>query len=164
MNGDSAPRTAITSRLEFHDALRRAFEAAADARAMEIVLCDADFADWPLGDRTVVEALTRWAGPRRRLQLLAGGYDELARRHARWVEWRRTWSHVVECRINEEVEATQIPTLCLVPGVVAVRLLDPVHHRGYASRDASDVQACREVIDAVSQRSMPSFPSTTLGL
>jgi hypothetical protein len=164
MSADPALRFPIASRLQFHDALRRAFEAAADARAMEIVLCDADFSDWPLGERTVVDALTRWAAPRRRLQLLAGSFDALARRHARWVEWRRAWSHVVECRANDEIEAAQIPSVCLVPGLMAVQLLDPVHHRGYASRDASDVQACREVIDAVSQRSMPAFPSTTLGL
>jgi hypothetical protein len=164
MNEDPAPRLALASRLDFHAALRRAFETAADARALEIVLCDPDFADWPLGERAVVDALARWAAPRRRLQLLAGGYDQFACRHARWVEWRRAWSHLVECRVNEEIEAAQLPSLCLVPGIVAVRLLDPVHHRGYASGDASDVQACREAIDAVSQRSMPAFPSTTLGL
>ena len=162
---EAAPtRRAINSRAEFHDALRSAIGQAADAQAMEIQLCDPDFADWPLGERAVVEQLVRWAGPRRRLLVVAATFDEFARRHARWTEWRRAWSHVVECRVNDEVECEQFPSMCLVPGVMSVRMLDVVHHRGIASHDASDEQACREAIDAVSQRSMPAFPPTTLGL
>jgi len=157
-------RRAIASRREFHEALRSAFGQAADAQALEILLCDPDFADWPLGERGVVDELTRWAGPRRRLVLVAGSFDAFERRHARWVEWRRMFSHLVECRMNDEIETAQIPTVCLVPGVISVRLQDPVRHRGMASHEASDEQACREAIDAVSQRSLPAYPATTLGL
>jgi hypothetical protein len=45
-----------------------------------------------------------------------------------------------------------------------VRIDDPVRHRGIASLEPADAQACREAIDAVSQRSEVSFPVTTLGL
>jgi len=164
MSPDPATRRAITSRLEFHDAVRSAIGAAADAQALEIRLCDRDFADWPLGERAVVDALTRWAGPRRQLVLVAATFDEFARRHARWIEWRRTWSHVVECRVNEELDADQFPCACLVPRLVSVRLVDVDQHRGIASREASDEQACREAIDALLQRSVPAFPTTALGL
>ena len=157
-------RRTFASRLEFQDAVRTAIREAADMQALEILLCDRDFADWPLGERAVVEQLTRWAGPRRRLALLASTFDEFPRRHARWTEWRRTWSHVVECRVNEELEHDQFPTLCVIPGVTSITLLDLVRHRGIASREASDEQACLEAIDAVSQRSVPGFPPTALGL
>jgi len=164
MNPAGPTRRTITSRLEFHEALRSAFGLAAEAQALEMRLCDRDFADWPLGERAVVDQLTRWAGPRRRLLLIASTFDEVPRRHARWTEWHRTWSHVVECRANEELEHEQFPTLCVVPGVVSVRLMDVARHRGIASYEASDEQACLEAIDAVSQRSVPAFPPTALGL
>jgi hypothetical protein len=164
MNPEGPTRRAIASRLEFHEALHSAIGLAAEAQSVEIQLCDRDFADWPLGERAVIDHLTRWAGHRRRLLLVAGTFDEFARRHARWTEWRRMWSHVVECRMNEELEREQFPTLCVVPGVISVRLLDAIRHRGIASREASDEQACLEAIDAVSQRSVPAFPPTALGL
>jgi hypothetical protein len=162
---EQAPtRRAIGSRTEFHEIVRSAFAQAAAQGAREILLTDPDFADWPLSERGVIEDLTCWAHAQRRLLLVAGTFDEVARRHGRWNEWRRTWSHIVECRINAEIERAQIPTLCLVPGTIAVRLDDVLRHRGIVSIEAGDAQACREAIDAVSQRSEESFPVTTLGL
>ena len=157
-------RRDITSRSEFHDALRGAFSLAASAGARELWLCDEDFADWPLSERAVVDELTQWAQSRRRLTVLAHNFDEVARRHGRWTEWRRQWAHVVECRTNDEIEAAQMPTICLVSDIFSVRLSDPVRHRGMASHEAADALACREAIDAVSQRSIETFPATTLGL
>lgn len=154
----------ILSRAEFHDALRSTLDQAADAGAREIWLCDASFADWPLSERGVIENLTRWANSRRQLTLLAHTFDEISRRHGRWTEWRRQWSHVVQCRTNDELEAAEFPTICLVPEIVSVRLFDRVHHRGAASREPTDALACREAIDAVSQRSVEAYPATTLGL
>ena len=52
----------------------------------------------------------------------------------------------------------------LVPGELAVRLLDPVRHRGMVSGRPSDQAECRETIDALLQRSVEAFPATTLGL
>jgi hypothetical protein len=157
-------RRVITSRSEFHDALRGAFSLAASVGARELWLCDEDFADWPLGERAVVDELNQWAQSRRRLTVLAHSFDEVARRHGRWTEWRRQWAHVVECRTNGEIEAAQMPTICLVSDIFSVRLSDPVRHRGMASHEAADALACREAIDAVSQRSIETFPATTLGL
>jgi hypothetical protein len=161
---DASNRRVITSRSEFHAALRGAFSLAASAGARELWLCDEDFADWPLGERAVVDELTQWAQSRRRLTVLAHNFDEVARRHGRWTEWRRQWAHVVECRTNAEIEAAQMPTICLVSDIFSVRLSDPVRHRGMASHEAADALACREAIDAVSQRSIETFPATTLGL
>src|SRR5205814_3557092 len=119
----------------------------------EAWLCDEDFADWPLNAPAVIMQLTQWAQPHRKLTLIARHYDEMPRRHARWVEWRRQWSHVVECRALEEAEAGEIPTLLLASGVVSVRLFDAVHHRGSVSHDPADFVRYRELVDALSQRS-----------
>lgn len=161
---DEPTRRIITTRAEFLDAVRSAFAQAAAAGAGEIWVCDATFADWPLSERPVIEDLDRWVRSGRRFTLIASDFDEISRRHGRWTQWRRQWAHVVQCRTNDELEAAEYPTLCLVPGVMSVRMLDPVAHRGVASHEAVDGHACREAIDAVSQRSAEAFPVTTLGL
>ena len=84
----------ITTRSEFHEALRNAFALAAAQGSHELWLCDDDFADWPISERAVIEHLTQWAMSVRRITLVARSFDEVARRHARWIEWRRQWSHI----------------------------------------------------------------------
>lgn len=155
---------AITSRAEFHDAVRAALAQAAEAGAAEIVLTDPTFADWPLGERSVVESLTRWVESQRRLTLLAFSFDEMARRQLRFVEWRRQWSHVVQCRHDDELESEQIPSLLFMPGLVCIRLVDRVRYRGTVSARPIDLVECRETVDALLQRSVEAFPVTTLGL
>lgn len=154
----------IASRREFHDALRTAFALAANVGCRDLWLCDPDFADWPLGESGVVDQLRAWAGSQRRLTLLASSFDEVARRHPRWVDWRRTWSHVVSCRINTDMERAALPTVLLAPGLISVRLSDFSYSRGRMSSDAAEEVRCREMIDAVLQRSQESFALTLTGL
>jgi hypothetical protein len=154
----------IQTRGEFHQAVRAAIAEAAAHGGREIWLCDNDFADWPLNERELIEQLVQWAGAHRKLTLLARGFDEFARRHARWVAWRRVWSHVVECRANNELEAGQMPTLLLLPGRLTLRLADPQRYRGTVSRDAGDALRAREQFDEILQRSQEAFPVTNLGL
>ena len=156
--------TQIGSRKAFHDAIRDALSRAADADAGEIFVADVDFADWPLNERAVAEALGRWASSRRRLVVYAHSFEALPRNAPRFTEWRRQWSHIVQFRTDPEVEAQQVPTLLLVPGEVTVRLLDPVRYRGMVSGRATDQVQARETIDALLQRSVEGFPPTTLGL
>jgi hypothetical protein len=158
------PNTLITNRSEFHAALRLAFAEAATRGCREIWLCDNDFADWPLGERAVVEDLTRWAASSRKLTLIARSFDEVARCHPRWVAWRRQWSHIVSCRSNNELEEGGVPTVFLASGTLSVRLSDTVHHRGRLSREKPEEVHCKELIDAVLQRSAETFPATTTGL
>jgi hypothetical protein len=157
-------RTLITTRGEFHDGLRQALAEIAAVGCREVFFSDADFSDWPLSDAAVINSLTQWARSHRRLTLLAQQFGGLPRRHGRWVEWRRNWSHLVECRVNTELESSKVPTLLLAPGLVVVRLVDTVHYRGSVSHDAADLLQNRESLDAVLQRSEESFPVTTLGL
>ena len=164
MDTSEPQHTLITSRSEVHAGLRAAFADAAAQGCREIWLCDADFADWPLNEPALIEHLTQWAKPYRKLTLIAQSFDEFPRRHARWVAWRRTWSHVVECRANVELEAGKMPTMLLAPGLVTVRLVDPERYRGSVSRVPADAIHARELIDAVLQRSEEAFPATSLGL
>jgi len=154
----------LSSRSEFHDALRQSFALAADQGCREIFICDPNFADWPLSDRAVIENLTRWAYAHRKLTVLARHFDDFHRRHARWVEWRRQWSHVVECRALAEADANSVSGLFLAPGVLTLRMLDTDHYRASLSFDESDAIQARDSLDALLQRSEEAFPATTLGL
>ena len=81
-----------SGRLDFEAAIRQGLAAAAAQGWNSIVLCDADFADWPLGERAVVDALNRWARRGRTLKMLARHYDQLRLQHPRFVQWRVTWA------------------------------------------------------------------------
>jgi hypothetical protein len=41
--------------------IRQAFSAAAVQGWREIIVCDPDFGDWPLGERAVIDALNDWS-------------------------------------------------------------------------------------------------------
>jgi hypothetical protein len=162
---EDASSITIDGRSTFQALLRRAFERLAQVQPREVVLVDATFGDWPLGERAVVEQFEAWARSQRRLTLIAHGWDAFAARHPRWIAWRRTWSHVVDCRQVVDLEAAAVPTLLWAPGVGALRMTDPVRFRGRWT--VEDPVASREVcglIDALLQRSEPGFPVTTLGL
>jgi hypothetical protein len=154
----------IDSRSAFHAALRAAFLAAAERGCREIWCVDRDFADWPLGEREVVESLQRWAASHRRLVMLAQHFDEFARRHARWVQWRTPWSHVVSCRQVHEDDAAALQPLLLADGLVAVRLLSAELYRGRIYHDQADWIPLREYVEMLHQRGSDAFAATTLGL
>jgi hypothetical protein len=156
--------TQIAARNDFLDAVRAALAQAAANGASEIYLVDPHFNDWPLNERAVVESLTQWVSPRRKLTLVAHSFEEVARKSPRFAEWRRQWSHVIVCRSADEIEADQVPTILYVAGLVSVRLLDRVRYRGTVSGRAADHVQSRESIDALLQRSTEAFPPTTLGL
>jgi hypothetical protein len=163
-SSSKAPIPPIASRSDFHREIVKAFERADEQGCREIWLCDVDFADWPLGERAVVEALTRWAYAHRRLTLLACHFDEVPRRHARWVNWRRDWGHVVECLALSEIEPSQMPCFWFAPGLQAVRLVDPIRYRGFIDTAAADLLRVNEQVQELAARGVPAFPVTTLGL
>jgi hypothetical protein len=155
----------IDGRAAFHDAVRRVLAEAARNGWRELYFCDRDFAGWPLDDAGVLANLSAWLRPHRRLALLASHYDELARRHPRWVAWRRARSHAVACRqADAEIPAADIPTLLFAPDKCVVHLFDPMRCRGVISTAGIDVASARSAFDAISQRSTDAFGPTTLGL
>jgi hypothetical protein len=156
--------TRIEGREAFQGAVRDALAEAAAAGWREIWLCDPDFANWPLGERSVIENLTQWANSRRRLTVLALQYDEVLRRHPRWVHWRQQWAHVVHCRALQDLQANDVPVMLHATGGLTLRQFDPLRYLGTLSRDAADGVRAREEIDVISQRSIEAFPATTIGL
>ena len=154
----------IDSRSGFHQALRAAFAHLAARPCLQVWLCDIDFADWPLNEPAVIDDLVRWAQPHRKMVVLAQSFDDLVRRHPRWVAWRRQWAHAVECRLVEPVEQGRMPLLLTAQGGLTVKLVDAQRYRGSWSREPADGRLALEMIDAISQRSQDAFPATTLGL
>lgn len=154
----------IDSRSSFHQALRDAFADIAARPCLQVWLCDIDFADWPLNDAAVIDNLVRWAQPHRKMVVLAQSFDEVVRRHPRWVAWRRQWAHAVECRLVEPIEQGRMPLLFTAQGGLTVKLVDAQRYRGNWSREPADGRLALEMIDAISQRSVDAFPATTLGL
>lgn len=156
--------TRIESRNEFRAAVLTALAKATQPGAAEICMVDPGFVDWPLNDSSIIDLMTQWVSARRRVLVIAHGFDDLVRSAPRFVEWRRQWSHVVQCRVLEEIEADQVPTLLWVPERVCLKLLDRARYRGTFSSREIDLVETRETIDALLQRSVEAFPATTLGL
>ncbi len=147
-------------RSEFGALIRHAFAAAASQGWREIILSDSNFEDWPLGERVVAQALHNWSKSGRKLTMLAQNYDEITRRHARFVTWRRTWAHIVDCR---RCAADDLPSAFWSPGWVFERL-DLAHSTGIAGAGSARRVALKERLDEKLLRSTPSFAATTLGL
>jgi hypothetical protein len=158
-------RESFTSRQAFRDGIVKAVVGAAVEGRREICWVDADFADWPLDDAHLLDALSRWARqPDRKFTMIARNFDAVVRRHPRFTQWRRTYAHRVECRVAPEVSPQEMPTLMLAGDLYSLQLLDRDRWVGRWLDDEADVKAWREVVDAIVHRSEGGFPANTLGL
>ena len=83
------PQGRFEGRQAFAQLVRDALACAAREGWREIILSDPGFADWPLGERAVAQSLQAWSAGGRRCVLLARRYDEVPRRHARFVTGAR---------------------------------------------------------------------------
>ena len=165
---DSAPLSPLldgrfSGRVAFAALVTNAFATAAEQGWSSITVCDADFADWPLGDRAVAESLNRWAKSGRRFTMLARDYGEVQRRHARFVTWRRTWAHLVDCRSSAATPVDDMPSAMLGPGWVFERL-SVAQGDGIAGPEPIRRVALRERVNERLLKSTPAFPASTLGL
>ncbi len=160
---EGLPDARFEGRTQFQQLVRDALACAASEGWREVILSDADFADWPLGERAVAESLQAWGAAGRSVILLAKQYDEVVRRHARFVEWRRQWSHIVEARRCATADALEIPSAIWSPGWVMQRL-EIEHCRGYAGHEPQRRLLLRELLQEWLAKSTVSFPASTLGL
>ena len=157
--------SAIDSRRDFIAALQASVQSAVAQGARRMLWVDRDFAEWPLGDPTLLEAMTQWLRlPRRQLVLLARDFGDVSRRCPRFVAWYQMWSHVVSAFSPPPSDGAELPSLLLVEGTAAVHLVDKERWRGRISLDSKEVNQVRDSIDALLQRCDPAFPATTLGL
>lgn len=159
------PPPSIQTRADFDAAVLWAVQAAHARGARRLLLVDRDFADWPLGRPELLQALQSWLRlPQRRLVLLAACFDELPRRHPRFVAWRRDWAHAVEAWSRPAEPSQALPTLLVDDGPVCVQLFDGPHLRGRAELNALEARRWRDGLDVVLQQSEAAFPVQTLGL
>jgi hypothetical protein len=165
--GDSTAAPPALQRFEgyesFREQVRATLARAAEQGWREVILCGADFLDWPLGERTVVESLTAWAQTGTRLTLLARHFNEVARQHPRWVNWRRTWGHKVECRACAKADAFDLSSAIWTPAWFVLRN-DLVRHAGLAGADPGWRTVLEQQLQDWLGRSASAFPVTTLGL
>lgn len=159
------PGGRFEGREAFQQLVRDALACAAQQGWRELILCDADFHDWPLGERAVAESLQQWARSGRRLTLLAADYGELQRRHARFVQWRVRWDHIIVCRRAAGVADPQdLPSAIWSPHWVLQRH-DPLRSRGVTGSEPERRVLLRETMaEWLERRSVPGFPASTLGL
>ena len=148
---------------EFAQLVRTAFATAASQGWREIIICDSTFEDWPLGERAVSESLNEWAKSGRKLTMLAKSYNEVTRRHARFVAWRRTWAHIIECRANSAISPDDMPSALWSSEWVFQRV-DSVRSTGFSGVEVIRRVALKEKLDEYLKRSAPAFAATTLGL
>jgi hypothetical protein len=153
----------FSGRNEFQQLVRGALARAAGEAWREIILCDASFEDWPLGERAVVESLQAWSRSGRRCTILACRFDEVSRRHARFVAWRRQWSHIVDCWACASANPQDFPSALWSPAWALVRV-DAEHSTGLCSDDPARRLQLRELLGQWQRKSVPGFAVTTLGL
>ena len=159
----------FAGRAEFQRLVVETLVWAAEQGCREMHAWDASFVDWPLSESDALVALTTWARTGRQLHLLALQYDDVMRRHPRFVRWRRDYAHCVTARaVEPELRLEDaLESLLLAVGPessVTLRLFDRHLWRGEVSLDAAQRLRGLEWFDDVAQRSSDSFAPTTLGL
>ena len=159
----SLPEGRFAGPVEFSKLIRQSLAVAAEQGWREIILCDSTFEDWPLGERAVAQSLNDWSRSGRKLTVLAKNYNEIVRRHSRFVTWRQTWAHIVECRANAALPEGDLPSALWSPVWVCQRL-DLVRSIGYCGGGADRRIALKERLDACLRLSSPAFAASTLGL
>lgn len=157
------PTGRLQGREQFADLVRQALATAGAEGWPRLVLCDADFADWPLGERAVVASLQAWARRGRVLQVLGQDLAPLRLQHPRFVQWRATWAHLIEARACSHASGGDMPS-ALWSASWTLERVDPIHSIMLASRDALRQVALAQRIERWWKEASPALPITTLGL
>lgn len=157
------PEGRFEGRQAFQQLVRDALACAAREGWTEMVLSDATFEDWPLGEREVAASLQAWSTRGRRMTLLARHYDAVVRLHARFVTWRSTWGHLIECHACMAADPLELPSAIWSPSWVLQRQ-DPVRSSGHTGREPSRRLLLKESLTEWIGRGTPAFPASTLGL
>lgn len=153
----------FSGREAFEQRVRDALAHAAREGWQELILSDATFEDWPLRERAVLESLHAWAKPGRRMTLLATRYDEVMRNQARFVSWRQTWGHLLDCRVCRAASAADFPSAIWSRNWFMHRQ-DPPRSIGSCGHDPERSVQLREMLDEKIRVSVPGFSASTLGL
>jgi hypothetical protein len=157
------PSRRFAGREEFRQLLRDALATAARDGWREIILCDASFEDWPLGERAVAQSLQAWSHGGRRCILLARRYDAVQRQHARFVQWRGLWSHIITALACPSADPLELPSALWSPAWVLERR-DLERSQGWCGSEPDRRVLLRQGLDEWLKKATPAFPASTLGL
>ena len=145
--------------MKLYNTLSRKIEEVGPAREIKLYTCGPTVYDYAhIGNlRNVIfnDTLKR--------ALLAAGYDDVRRRHARFVAWRTQWSHLVACHACKAADPQDFPSVLWSP-CWTLRRLDAVHCSGWAGSEAARRMQTQEVLAEWLRRSTPAFPASVLGL
>jgi hypothetical protein len=163
--GDLQPLASgnFSGQCAFSQLVRDALLHAAKEGWPEMVWADSNFETWPLHEKAVFDALHAWAGMGRKLIILAQRFDSIQRYQPRFVQWRTTWDHIIECRVCKSVDAADFPSALWSP-VWYVRKMDLARCTGVSGADPQTKLALREVLEERRRQSSPGFPASILGL
>ncbi|GAB3762828.1 hypothetical protein GCM10028796_15250 [Ramlibacter monticola] len=157
------PSRRFEGREEFRQLLRDALACAARDGWRDIILSDPDFEDWPLDERATAESLQAWSSSGRGIVLLARNYDRVLQRHARFVQWRRQWSHIVTAVACPSADRLDLPSALWSPAWVLERR-DLERSNGFCGSEPERRVLLRESLAEWLQKATPAFPASTLGL
>ena len=153
----------FSGHVAFSQLIRDALQTASQQGWKQMVWCDVNFEDWPLREKIVVDALYAWAQRGRQLTMLAHNYDSVLRYQPRIVTWRKTWGHIVDCRLCKQIEVDKFPSILWSPAwVMQRREVDTC--TGFASSDVQKRVQLQEILRECQRHSSPGFPATVLGL
>ncbi len=148
---------------EFAQRFRDFMAVAAAQKWPHMVWSDVNFEDWPLREKSVVEALNAWAGPGRKLTMIAKRYNQVTLLHPRFVQWRGTWSHLVDCRVVKHLDDSEMPSALVGPEWFLHRR-ELTRSIGVFGNEPRVRVELTELLDECRRQSSPGFPATTLGL
>jgi hypothetical protein len=154
---------AFSGRNDFQQLIRSAIAQAAQEGWREMVWFDLNYADWPLGERSVEASLQDWSAAGRKLTIVAKRFDTILASHHRFVVWRKQWSHIIEARAVSAASDEEFPSLILSPQW-AMQRLQPALCKGVAGSEPKRRVDLRELTQEWLAISSPAFPATTLGL
>jgi hypothetical protein len=154
----------ITTPEAFREAVRWGVDQALARRSRLLRLCDPDFADWPLDEAAVLDALTAFVRlPGRRVRFMAADYRRIQLSMPRLCAWRRTWGHALDT-LSPVQEGTPLKTALLADRTHGVLIAQRDPLRGWREQAAQRLSLLADQLDAHAQRCEPAWPSTTLGL
>lgn len=157
------PNGRFAGREAFQQLVRDALACAARDGWHDIILSDATFEEWPLRERAVVDSLQAWSKTGRRLTLLATRFDGIERNQPRFAAWRKTWSHIIECRQCRQADPLDFPSAIWSRSWVMQRM-NLALCAGASGAQADRRVQLRETLDERIRNSSPGFPASTLGL
>jgi hypothetical protein len=123
-----------------------------------------DYAEWPLNERAVIDALEAWAVARSQpcVRMLARSFDGLMQRCPRFVDWRTRFAHLIECR---ELGDTEPPrSECLLTREVGVLALPGENFRRAVGCSGARLQGLLRGFDEGWAQGTPGFALRPLGL